>query len=402
MPTYEYRAKEGPGNTIDGELSAESRAAALAKVEAMGYSPVWVREKTDSGVGRMMRARRISRRDVAVFTRQLASLIKSGVPILKALATTRDQTESRLFSRVLEDIERETRGGKMLSEALTAYPELFPDLYVNMIRSGESAGVLDVMLFRLADAFEREDDMRRKIQAAIAYPALIIIVGVVTVFILLTFFLPRVIQLFQSYRHKALPLPTRILLHISDFMSHDWYWIVIILVLLFAVYRRLAMLDKGKTMIDGMKLRLPLAGRFIRHVEIARFARTLSLLVNAGISIDRALLLSMGALRNVVMRNEVGEARQETVQQGIPLSVGLRHKPNFPPLVSNMMAVGEQTGSIDESLNEVAAFYEKEIEQQSRLMTSLLEPILILVVGGVVGFIVSAMLLPIFELSTSF
>jgi len=402
MPTYVYKAKDGPGRTLEGELSAESRLAALAGIDAMGYSPVSVHEKSESRGGRIARARGIKQRDVTVFTRQLASLLKAGVPILKALATAGEQTENKAFARIIEDVENITRDGKMVSDAFSKYPQLFPELYINMVRSGESAGVLDTILFRLADAREKEEESARKVQAALAYPALIIVVGIVTVFVLLTFFLPRVLDLFRSYKHGKLPLPTRILMHLSDLFSRDWYWMLLIAILLWAIYKRMTSIDKGRILVDGIKLRVPLMGRFIRQAEIARFARTLSLLLNSGISIDRALSFSSGTLHNTVLRAEVDEVRRETIQQGMPFSVGLKRKAHFPPLVANMIAVGEQSGSIDSSLDEIASFYEKEVEQHGRMMTSLLEPILILVVGAVVGFIVSAMLLPIFDLSTSF
>jgi type II secretory pathway component PulF len=194
---------------------------------------------------------------VTVFTRQLASLLKSGVPILKSLATAGEQTENKAFSGIIEDIENITRDGKMISEALSKYPQLFPELYINMVRSGESAGVLDTILFRLADAREKEEESARKVQAALAYPALIVVVGIVTVFVLLPFFLPRVLELFKNYKHGRLPLPTRLLMHVSDFFSRDSYWIVLIAILLWAIYKRMTAIDKGRILVDGLKLRSP-------------------------------------------------------------------------------------------------------------------------------------------------
>lgn len=400
MPIFIYKAKDGPGKTVHGELNAESRSAAVADLDVMGYSPVWVREKdTDSGQIRTRRGRRISRRDVNVFTRQLASLTKSGVPILKSLYTIGVQTENSRFRRVVEDLESIIRDGNMLSGALSKYPVLFPELYINMIRSGESAGILDTILFRLVEAREKEEEMQRKVQSAIAYPLLVVIVGAVTVFALLAFFLPRVVGLFDSY--GDLPVPTKILIGMSGFFSRYWYWIVLIVVLLIAVFRRIASLDKGKTFVDRIKLHIPLINRFIRESDIARFAGTLSLLIDAGIPIDRALSLSANTLHNTVLRDEIEKVREDTVQQGMPFSAGLKKTRYFPPLVANMAAVGEEAGRLDETLAEVASFYEKEIDRQSRLATSLLEPILILVVGGIVGFIVMAMLLPIFKIGTT-
>ena len=402
MPTFQYKAKDGPARTVEGELEADSRGAALLAVDSMGFSPVWVREKDGAHRARrrrLFRRRRVRRHDVTLFTRQVASLTRAGVPILRALRTIASQTDNDRFGRVVRAIEGTIRDGSMLSEALAKFPKLFPQLYINMVRSGESGGILDTILTRLTEAREREDEMRRKVQAATAYPLLIVTVGIGTVFVLLTFFLPRVLDLFKDF--DKLPLATRMLIRISEFFSANWHWIVIFGLLLIAVARRIAAGEKGKTFFDAAKLRLPLIGAFLKQTDVARFARTLALLIEAGIPIDRALLLARNTVHNAVLQEEIDHIHTSTVRQGMPLSDGLRRSTLFPPLVSNMAAVGEEGGRLDEALFEVAQFYEKEMEQQSRLAMSLLEPILILVVGAIVGVIVAAMLLPIFELSTT-
>ena len=402
MPTFAYKAKNGPGKTVEGELLAESSAAAVAALEAMGCSPIWVGERRadgQAGAGRQ-RLRRISRRDVTLFTRQLASLIKSGVPILRSLSTIGEQTENGRFRQVVQDVEHAIRDGTMLSGALVKYPKLFPPLYVNMVRAGESAGALDTTLARLADARERDEETRRKVQAAVAYPLLIVTVGIVTVFVLLAFFLPRVVSLFKDYHD--LPWATRALMGLSRFCSENWLWLLIGVALLAVVAKRVASLEKGRAWLDGRKLRLPLVSQFILESEIARFARTLSLLIEAGIPIDKALALSGDTLHNSILRREVEVIRQNTVVQGVALSAGIKKSRFFPTMVANMMAVGEEAGRLDESLDEIASYYERDVEQQTRLATSLLEPALILVVGGIVGFIVAAMLLPIFRISAAF
>lgn len=398
MPRYRYKAKEGPGKTVERELIADSRAAAVARIEALGFIPVWVRE-----AGRGHRAasgrpgsRGIRRSDVTIFTRQFASMSRAGVPILRALHSIHEQTENPRFQAVVADLEHAIRDGAMLSEAMRHYPLLFPELYVNMVASGEAGGVLDTMLYRLADAREQEDESRRRVQAALAYPSLVAATGVVTVFVLLTFFMPRVMALFTHY--NRLPLPTRILLGTSAFLSAYWYWMVLGVGLLLVVFQRLAAMDRGRLLVDTLKLRLPLLGRFLRDVELARFARVFALLINAGIPIDNVLQLSAKSIHNSVLGRELEEVRQRTVRQGLALSEGIKRSSFFPSFVGNMLAVGEETGRIDESLNEVAQFYEGSVARQSRMAVSLLEPVLLLVVGVVVGFIVFAMLMPIFEM----
>lgn len=401
MPIYAYKAKDGPEKTVEGELEALSREMAVAQIDSMGYSPVFVRERgaRAGGGGRRFARGRASRRSVTVLTRQLASLTRSGVPILRALKTVGQQAESVALRDIVADIESTVRDGRMLSEALGSYPRLFPGLYVNMVRAGESGGVLDTVLFRLAETREQEEEFRRRVQAAMAYPLLVLLAGMATIFVLFSFFLPRVVVLFEDYR--SLPLATRVLIGITDFFSEHWIWMLFVALLAGAIIRRLAILERGRSLFDKARLRIPFLGRLVRESEIARFARTLSLLIEVGIPIDRGLLLSANALRNTVFREDILRLRDETVGRGQSVSAGLRKSDVFPVFVSNMAAVGEEGGKLDESLNEVASYYEKNVEQQARIATSLIEPLLILGVGAVVGFIVIAMLLPIFDIGTA-
>lgn len=401
MALYQYKAKDGPEKTVQGELDADSQSDAIARIDGMGYSPLWVREidAKRNAAGRRVSRRPIRNRDITVFTGQLASLTRSAVPILRALKTIEGQTENGRLRSVVADIERAIRDGQMLSEAMSRHPRLFPELYVNMIQAGEQGGALDVVLSRLTETREQEEETRRKVQSALAYPMLILAVGVATVFALFAFFLPRVLGLFEGYEN--LPLPTRILVGSTEFMSANWYWLLLALLLAAAVVNRLAAMEKGRTFFDRIKLRIPLFNTFLLQADIARFARTLSLLIDTGVAIDRALELAGNTLKNAILRGEVDSARDSTVRQGVPLSDGLRRARHVPAFVANLVAVGEEGGQLPEALTEVATFYEKEVEQQARVATGLLEPLLILVVGGIVGFIVAAMLLPIFELGTS-
>ncbi|OVE76585.1 hypothetical protein BVX97_00725 [bacterium E08(2017)] len=400
MKTYIYKAKDGPGREVEGELRAESSTAAAANIDALGYVPVWIKEKPETTIkAAKMLGKRITYRDVTVFTRQLGSLTKSGVPILKALTTIGEQTENTAFAKIIRDLEAVITDGNMLSGALRKYPKLFSDLYINMVQAGESGGVLDTVLFRLAETREREEELRRKVSAAVAYPLLVILVGVGTVVVLLTFFLPKVLVLFKDY--NDLPLPTRMLIGTSEFFENYWYWIVLVLLLIGAVIRRMAVMENGRAFFDRLKLKLPLLGKFFLRSDISRFARTLSLLTRSGIPVDRGLALSAETLDNSVLREEIRTVGVQTVREGSTVSAGLKKTEFFPPLIANMTAVGEESGAMDDALLEVAEFYDKEIDSLSKLATSLIEPILILVVGLIIGFIVAAMLLPIFQLGTS-
>lgn len=399
MPKYEYKAKDGPGKAVEGVMDADSRDAVIAALDLQGLVPVWVKEAAATkNKHHFDFGRSISFRDITLFTGQLASLLKAGVPILRAMSIITEQTENAKLCKIVRGIEMSIRDGNMLSAALSDYPKHFSELYISMVRAGEASGALDIILLQLAESREKEEDVKRQLQAALAYPILIIVVGLATVFGLLAFFLPRVVELFRDY--NDLPLPTRILINTSDFFSSNWYWILLVLALCAAVIQRIITLEKGRLFFDTIKLKIPFTGRFITESEISRFARTFSLLINAGMPIDRALLMSAQAVRNLVLRDDIEAVRKNTVEHGETISSGLRKSDYFPPMVTNMAAVGEEGGTLDEAMDEVAIYYEKQCEQRGRLAVSLVEPIMILVVGALVGFIVSAMLMPIFQLGT--
>ena len=399
MPIYNYTAKSGPGKTVKGEVRAESRDAALAAVDAMGLTPVSINEKTEQAERWGGFSRLPSRADVTLFTRQLAGLIHAGVPILQALRTVRDQSEQARLGKFLERIEHVVRDGQPLSTALSEFPEIFDELYVNMVCAGESGGVLDDVLSRLADAREHEAEVRRKVQAALAYPVLVVLVGFATLFVMFSFFLPRMLDLFRDY--TSLPWPTVVLMRITEWFDAYWVWLVLVFVLIWAVLRRMATHENGRLVLHHILLVSPWFGRFVRQADLSRFARTCALLLDSGIAIDKALDLAAMTMRNSVLRMELAAVRHSVVQDGSRVSDGLARCAHVPVFMARMAAVGEQGGRLDSALTDVAQFYEQDLEQRSRVLTSLLEPLLILVVGGFVGFVVAAMLLPVFQLSLS-
>ncbi len=397
MPTFFYKAKQGPEKTVEGEIVAESRPAAMARLERMGYSPFSLEEVTGGRRAVARPRRRIRGRDITIFTRQLAGLLRAGVPILRALTTIQQQTENAAFQAIVLEVSSAVRDGRTLSESLARHPVLFPELFVNMVRSGESAGMLDEILMRLAEARESDDELRARVTGAIAYPALVLAVGIVSVFVILTFFLPKIMHLFDGMT-QTLPLPTRIVLVVSAVFSNYWWLMILVIgVAVWLAWRSLKT-EEGRLALDSTLLRLPVIGNFARDTDVVRFARTLSLLVKAGISVDRALALSGNTLMNRKLRAAILAAADETVRQGATIADGFKRRPEIPEFVTNMVAVGEESGHLDEALLEVAAFYQRELDRDLRLVTTLLEPVLILLVGVVVGFIIFAMLLPIFQI----
>ncbi len=398
MPFYIYRAKAGPGREVSGRISAESRAGAVAGIGNLGYTAVEVTLEEDVARGDTTKGMpgKISRRDLSVFTRQMASMARTGVPLLKALDIASEQSGRQKMRSVAAALSTSIRDGSTLSGSMARHPGVFPPVYVSMVRSGESAGRLDTVLEHMADALDKEEEMRMKIRAAAAYPLLTLAVGALTVFILMSFFLPKVADLYSGYRN--LPLPTRMLMSVSGFFEDYHVWILGIVAIAALAAGGAGKSRSGRVFIDSVALALPVASRFILYAELSRFARTLGLLLDSGIAIDKAMALGRDVVKNTVLSAEIEILRADYVVQGGTLSQGMSHASHFPRFVTGMVSVGEQSGHLEDALREIAAYYDGELEQMGRLVSSLIEPVLILFVGGIVGLIVAAMLLPVFQL----
>jgi len=416
MAIYAYKAKKGPREIVSGEIEAGSEGAAVSKIEAMGLIPVNIVAKEaahasatpikikfpsspEKKQSQPKAAVKAKTRDIDVFTRQLSTLVKTNVPMLRSLSLIAEETENKGFRDVVINLEKQVKEGKMLSEAMECYPGIFDNLYLNMVKSGEKGGVLDEVLSKLAEHRERADEIKHKIQAAMAYPALMISVGIITVFVMLTYFLPKLTGLFENMK-QTLPLPTKILIGASSFMSANWHWFLIVLVFVVVVFSRVKSGSKKKFFFDMIKLHMPVLKKLVKDGEVAKFSRALELLLKNGIPIYESLELAIDTLDNDVLRERLKCAQQDIVSKGSTLSESLKRVNIFPKFAVNMIAVGEEGGKLDNSLAEIGNAYEREIQQAIKLITTLLEPLLILAVGAVVGFIVFAMLLPIFNIGT--
>ncbi len=417
MPIYSYTAKKGPIEIVKSDIEADSQNKAVAMIEAMGLFPIKVVEQKpaqapDGPRGSPERAGpeapakketrapaqvRVNARDMDAFIWQLASLMKSSIPLLRALALIAQQTKSKALKAVVSDLERSIKQGELLSSAMHKYPGLFNNLTVNMIKAGEKSGSLDEVLYTLAAHREKEQEMRRKIQSALAYPMVVVVVGIGTIFLMFTYFLPKLLKLFTGMKQE-LPLPTKMLIATSNFMSNYWYVFVIGLLFAVAIVGRNKPGSRKKFMLDMFCLRLPFINKFVKTSEIARFARSLGLLLKNGIPVYESLELAANTLDNEALRERLAEASNVIVNQGCTISESFKRTGVFPDFTINMISVGEEGGRLEESLSEIAASYEKEVDQTIRLMTSMIEPLLILIVGGFVGFIVFAMLLPILNM----
>ncbi|HZE95767.1 MAG TPA: type II secretion system F family protein [Planctomycetota bacterium] len=404
MPQFAYKAKKDDGSVVTGTLQAESERSALDSLGRMGVFPLQIESRDeDKKTGRSARAprqvaRRVKTADVALFTRQMADLLRAGIPLNRALGTLATQTTNLTLAEMLRDVEKDVASGATLHEALARFPKAFSGLYLSMVRAGETGGFLEDVLHRLAIFIEKDQELRSRISSAMAYPILLIIIGGFAVTFLMVFFIPRFSEIFKKMG-DGLPMPTQIVMAVSYFLRDYWMFVFMGLVALMFAWARVKATVAGLRVIDRLRIRIPLFGDIIRKNAVSRFARTLGTLLKSGVAILSALDISKAAMGNVVLMEDIDEA-SAGVKQGKGLAEILRDSTYFPAMVTDMIAVGEESGNLDEVLVNVADSYDIQVERAVRVFVSLFEPALLLVMATLVGFIVIAMLLPVFTLST--
>jgi general secretion pathway protein F len=404
MSVYEYTALDEKGHERKGFVDAMGVAAARQKLREEGVYPIEINQAADkkdaalSGVLGINLWQRVSNKDVSVFTRQLSTLLGSGIPLVPSLSVLFAQTKNPLLKQTLAQIREQVNEGKSLTQGMLNFPRIFPPFYVNMVRAGESSGTINLVLERLADFSENQQTLMSKIRSALAYPIIMLFIGGGVIFLLMTFVVPKITGIFTDM-HQTLPIITIVLIAISNFLKSFWWLILILFFAAIAAFKYMTTgTEAGKRLWDTVKLKSPVWGQVNRKIAIARFCRTLATLLQSGVP----LLSSMEIVRNVVNNILIGEAISKAgkdVEEGKGLSGPLTQSGVFPPLVTEMVAVGEQSGTLEKMLNRVATAYETEVQSDIMVMTSLLEPLMILVMGLVVGFIVISILLPIFEMN---
>ncbi|MDD5729612.1 MAG: type II secretion system F family protein [Candidatus Omnitrophica bacterium] len=401
MAIYKYRAKKDPENIVEGKIEAFSEKEAIEKISSMGYLPVHLEKAGETSYTQTgssgKSSLRVRSREITVASRQLSSLLKSGVPILNALNIIGEQSEDPNLKGVLGSIHDAVKEGSSFSQALEEYPAIFSPLYIALIRTGENSGALADALLRISDYRVKQEEMFSRFRMALAYPVLMAIVGCGTVVFMLAFVMPRLMRMYVNMEQK-LPLPTQILISITEGLQKWWFWILLFVILASLVFIRQAKTKAGKLSLSLIKLHIPVFGEFILKAELARFSRTLELLIKSGIPILNAIDISIPVLDNEIVRIQLKKSYKE-LEQGGSLGRSLKSSKLFPLFMSNLIIVGEESGKLDDALKEVANSYEKDTDEAIRVMGSLLEPVMILVMGLIVGFIVIAMLLPIFGIN---
>lgn len=392
MPVFTYKAKANPYEAIQGAVKAENKLDAIHKVAGMGFFVLSVEEAVKTAP-----RRKVALKDVANFTRQLSDLLSSGITIVASLDILSGQTQNNALKSAIADIRDQCIEGNTFSRALEGYPEIFSNLYTSLIRSGEASGTLDEVLERLAEFADKQLETHTKVRSALAYPVLMAVVGVITIMVLLTFVIPKITGMFADLG-QALPGPTLILIKISDAVKNYWWAMLLGMFSAAVVFKQIYGTNKGRFDVDSMKLRIPVFGGLIKKIEVARFARTLATLLKNGVPVLEALNIVKETVGNALLKDEIAGAYLK-VREGASLAEGFHKKKVMPQLVVNMIAVGEEGGKVDETLFKVADSFDRESDAAIKTMMSLLEPIMILVLGGIVGFIVISMLLPIFEIN---
>ncbi len=399
--TFNYQVRDRGGKLISGTLEAESSSAVASKLRQLGYAPVAIEEQKTSGMQTEIKipgfGGKVKLKDLAIFSRQFATMINSGLSLIRALGILAEQTENEKLREVIADIRAKVEAGTSLSQALQDNSETFPKLYIAMVRAGETAGMLDQVLINIAESLEADVKLRGQIKSAMTYPVIVFIMAILLTAAMLVFIVPTFVSLFDSLGGE-LPLPTKVLMAASNFMT-SWYGLATYLVapiVIWNVFKAYRKTESGRFQLDVVKLKLPVFGNLFHKIAIARFSRNLSTLMKAGVPILQALEITAETVNNGVIGNAVKDV-QDGVRQGEPIAAPLSKHEVFPPMVVQMIAVGEETGAVDTMLEKIAEFYDQEVQATTEALTSLMEPLMIAVLGGIVGSMVIALYMPIFK-----
>jgi len=397
MTTFVYKAKKNTAETVTGKIQALNQDEAIDIIHQLGLHPVAVEPQTkEDPLVLKHKTKKVSTKALFIFSRQLANLLKSGVTLLRALLIIEEQISNRFFRKVIYQIALGVKNGNSLSECLTEYPAIFSTLYIALVHAGEESGNLQEMLLKVSDYQRKQEDIRSKVKMALAYPCLMTFVGIATIYFILTFVLPKMMGLFENIG-ESLPIPTLVLIQISQILRNGWLGTVFGILLFIFFGKQFIKSQKGRFVSSRFLLNLPLFGDLIRKTELGRFCRTLLLLLKSGVPILRALDIAIPVLNNVLLKKHMMLCKKDLAVGGT-LGESIKLSQEIPTMMGHLIAVGEESGNLNEVLGEIADNYEQETDEKIKIMSTLLEPVMILVIGGIVGFIVFAMLLPIFQI----
>lgn len=401
MKRFNYKAKDKDGRLVTGEVEAASPNEAARLVKGKGLYVISITPKIDSPFTLVRRLKeRITTRDVATFTRQLSTMINAGLPITESLLILRSQSKGsmqKIVAQLLADIE----AGESFSVSLSRHPKIFTPTYISLVKSGEVGGVMDTVLLRLADNMEKQEEFGGKVKGALIYPAIIIIGMVIVSFVMMIFVIPRLTSLYTEF-NATLPLPTRILIGISSFASRFWFLLLILIGIGVYAFRAYRATKEGRKTTDELSFKIPVFGDLQRQVILTELTRTLSLMVGSGVPILEALNITSGVVSNTVVSDALRDVAKQ-VEKGFPIAFAFsRHPEAFPFILSQMVAVGEETGKMDEVLTKISHIFEVESDEKVKGLTAAIEPLVMVLLGLGVGFLVIAVILPIYNLTSQF
>jgi type IV pilus assembly protein PilC len=401
MPKFAWEGRLPQGGFRKGELEGPNEMAVRAYLRQQQIIPTKIVKKaSEIKITLPFMKGKVKKKSLAIFTRQLATMIDAGLPLVQSLEILSQQEEDETFQEIISTIKNEVEGGATLAAALQKHPKVFDDMYVNLVVAAEEAGTLDVILSRLATHIEKMEELKKKIKSALVYPAMIVTVAIGVTIILMVFVVPVFEKLFAGIG-STLPMPTRVVIAISNIFKSYLPIVIAIVVALVIVLQRYYKTENGKRRIDGTILKLPIFGELLRKVAIARFARTLGTLVSSGVPILESLNIVAGAAGNKVVEEAILRGRI-SISEGQSISEPLSQSGVFPMMVTQMISVGETTGSLELMLNKVADFYESEVDTAVATLSSMLEPVLMIFLGVIVGGLVISMYLPIFKMASAF
>ncbi len=397
--TYEYSVRNKTGKIVHGKLEAESEAVVVQRLKTMGYAPIRVaaanagmkKELTIPGFGG-----RVKLKDLAIMSRQFATMISSGLSLLRALSILAEQTENKKLRDTLREVRNDVETGNALSSAMGKHEEIFPPLMVHMTRAGEVGGFLDAVMKQIADNYEAEVKLRGKVKSAMTYPVVVFCMAILAVVGMLLFIVPVFAAMFKTLG-GTLPAPTRILVAMSQFLKFGSPFIVVAIVASVIIWRKIKRREDVRNFVDPIKLKIPVFGQLAQKIAIARFTRNLGTMMQSGVPILQSLNIVALTTGNMVLTHAVNDV-QDSIRNGESLTAPLSQHSVFPPMVVQMMAVGEETGALDSMLHKISEFYDQEVEATTEQLTALIEPLMIAVLGAIVGSMIIALYMPIFKI----
>ena len=396
MPVFVWEGKLANGNIKRGEIEADSKASVQLLLKRQKILPTKIKSKPKQIV---LFEQKIKTKEIVIFTRQFSTMINAGLPLVQCLDILSSQQSNPTFKKVLSQIKTDVEGGSTFADALSKHPKIFDNLYVNLVAAGEIGGVLDTVLMRLAVYMEKAEALKAKVKSAMTYPLIVLCVAFGVVAVLMIFVIPTFKDMFEQFG-AALPGPTQLVVDMSNFFRHNWWIMIGVIIGLIFAFKWVGKQEKGRYYIDNMMLKLPVFGPLIKKVAVAKFTRTLGTMISSGVPIMDGLDITSRTAGNVIIEKAI-KAVRSAISEGQSMAEPLAQSGIFPGMVVQMISVGEATGAMDQMLSKIADFYDEEVDTAVEALTSALEPMLMVFLGGVIGFVVVAMYLPIFKMAGS-